>query len=70
MNYVGDFCYIICQTVEFYLYKKMPLVQYVYQEGVATKLSVTLLYLNLFMVMEQHHNLEPYLNNNCFLYIQ
>ena len=41
LNELGDFCYIICETIEFYLYKKRPLVQYIYQEGVATKLSVS-----------------------------
>ena len=40
LNKHGDFCYVICKTVEFYLYKKRPLVQYIDQGGVPTKVSL------------------------------
>lgn len=40
LNQLGDFCYVICETVDFYLYKKRPLIQYVEQEGTPTKISV------------------------------
>jgi len=29
LNSAGDFCYVMCGTVEFYVYRKRPLVFYV-----------------------------------------
>lgn len=40
LNQLGDFCYVICETVDYYLYKKRPLIQYVEQQGAPTKVSV------------------------------
>ena len=40
LNKQGDFCYVICKTVDFYLYKKRPLVEYIDQGGVPTKVSL------------------------------
>ena len=40
LNELGDFCYVINETVDFYLYKKRPLIQYIDQEGIPTKVSV------------------------------
>ena len=40
LNESGDFCYVICETVDFYLYKKRPMIQYINQQGMPTKVSV------------------------------
>ena len=42
LNATGDFCYVIENTVEFYLYKKRPLVQYISDtSGNPVKMSVS-----------------------------
>ena len=40
LNSAGDFCYVMCGTVEFYLYRKRPLVYYVVKEEKPTKTCV------------------------------
>ena len=42
LNSAGDFCYVIEDSIEFYLYKRRPLVQYAPDEdGTPTKVSIS-----------------------------